>query len=278
MEKKIIVPVDFSAASKNAYNYALQLAEKQNANIEVIYVINELPSSKDILPSEFFEQTQTTLNDFISQDSVSGSLEGGVAVSSKVNVQLLKGDPVKEIIQFSKKMDNPVIVMGSTGSHNAVEKVFGSVSSKVAQRANCPVLLIPKSYQYVDYANILYATNFESIYSKLIDQMLTFVRPFTAVLHFIQCRKPGQPMKYKSTEDRIKSQLSKKGSLDFPVTIKTIEAESILKGLNEYAAKEKVDLIIIANIERGFLESISGRSMTKKMALNPAVPLMVYHL
>jgi hypothetical protein len=38
MKKKIIVPVDFSTASQNAYSYAKGLAQDSNDSIELLYV------------------------------------------------------------------------------------------------------------------------------------------------------------------------------------------------------------------------------------------------
>ena len=57
----------------------------------------------------------------------------------------------------------------------------------------------------------------------------------------------------------------------------TVISSSILKGLNQYANENEIDIIAMVNVERNFLDSLFGKSLTKKMALSTRVPLMIIH-
>jgi nucleotide-binding universal stress UspA family protein len=57
------------------------------------------------------------------------------------------GKDWQEILTFAKDKEVDLIVMGRQG-HSALQKpLFGSVTEKVARKADCAVLVVPLSYQ-----------------------------------------------------------------------------------------------------------------------------------
>ncbi|TYR73359.1 universal stress protein [Rossellomorea vietnamensis] len=64
--------------------------------------------------------------------------EAGLAYS----VNLTKGDPAEEIILCAQKENVDMIVIGSRGLNTIQELMLGSVSHKVVQKADRPVLVV----------------------------------------------------------------------------------------------------------------------------------------
>ncbi|WP_421382837.1 universal stress protein [Bacillus salacetis] len=58
------------------------------------------------------------------------------------SVNLTKGDPAEEIIVLAKKENMDFIVVGSRGLNAIQELMLGSVSPKVVQKADRPVLVV----------------------------------------------------------------------------------------------------------------------------------------
>jgi nucleotide-binding universal stress UspA family protein len=58
------------------------------------------------------------------------------------SVNLTKGDPAEEIIECAKKEEMDMIVIGSRGLNAIQELMLGSVSHKVVQKADRPVLVV----------------------------------------------------------------------------------------------------------------------------------------
>jgi nucleotide-binding universal stress UspA family protein len=59
----------------------------------------------------------------------------------KVSTKLENGDPSEKIVETAKRGSFDIIVMGSRGLGRR-EYALGSVSSKVADNAPCPVLIV----------------------------------------------------------------------------------------------------------------------------------------
>ncbi len=278
MKKKIIVPVDFSAASHNAYLYARGLAVGYNAIVEVVHVYADTPGEKEVEVAAEMNDLEKQLDDFVALYPKEEEVSASVLVHVEVHKKLLRGLPVKSILQACGQDATPIIVMGMTGSHNAAGRFWGTISSSVAQRASCPVLLIPTGVKYAPFENILYASNYESAENVLVKQAVKFANIFGASLHFIHVREKDEIEDFTETEKRIFEQLFEDGDPSYSFNLASVEAKSITTGLNQYADENNIDLITLVNIQRGFLESMFGHSTTKTMAFSTKLPLMILHL
>ena len=61
---------------------------------------------------------------------------------SRVNEVVLVGNPAKEIVEFAMNLGVDLVVAGTRGRSPAKELYLGSVSSAVAHRAPCSVLIV----------------------------------------------------------------------------------------------------------------------------------------
>lgn len=57
-------------------------------------------------------------------------------------IKILHGEPGPAIVNHANENDFDLVVIGSRGLNVFQEFVLGSVSHKVAKRANCPVLIV----------------------------------------------------------------------------------------------------------------------------------------
>jgi nucleotide-binding universal stress UspA family protein len=61
---------------------------------------------------------------------------------SRINEVVLVGNPAKEIVEFAMNMGVELIVAGTRGHSPVKERYLGSVSSALAHRALCSVLIV----------------------------------------------------------------------------------------------------------------------------------------
>jgi len=147
MFKKILVPTDISRNSRAAFRCAVNLAEKHDAEIYVLSVVNigyleeagKIESNRFHLPHSYVEnlmkeRTRET-DEFIKKNS--GDKKG-----LKIERHIRKGYPLTEIIGMAKEKDVDLIVMGSHGRTGLSHVLMGSVAEKVVRKASCPVLTV----------------------------------------------------------------------------------------------------------------------------------------
>jgi nucleotide-binding universal stress UspA family protein len=140
--KKILVAIDGSDHAERALDFALDLAHRYSAEIQLLTVVPPvfLPAySFDLAKSEAIADATKQL-----EESFRGVLSKAEAKVKKTNLnvstELEHGSPDEKIIEVAK-LSFDIIVMGSRGLGQR-SYGLGSVSSSVADSAPCPVLIV----------------------------------------------------------------------------------------------------------------------------------------
>ncbi len=278
--KKILVPTDFSETAQNAFNYAKALAEYRNQSLKVAHICHPQTDSLNGVSIPMMEELMNAkshqLDRFIEANSSTNAK--GAVTTDAIDTELCIGFAAEQIIELSTDPEIELIVMGTTGHSNLLERWFGSVSSAVSQKAKCPVLLIPPNSTFKAIDNVLYASNHLSVDDALLEQLMDFTNTFQSALHFIHVKEDGEWEDFSTTEETIMNKLTEKGDPSFSFSMHAISANSVMEGLHQYAEKNNIDLIALANHKRTFFQSILGQSMTKKMVMGSKTPLLVYHV
>ena len=148
---KILVPLDGSDQSKNALEYAVNLAVQTSSEIQLMTVVPPV-----ILPSySFYVLKSNAIRDCEKEleHSFKGILKKALLyvdkkeTGLKVSTKLKSGIPYEKIVKTAKEGDFDLIIMGSRGMGRSISfQSLGSVSSRVIDEAPCPVLIIKQKY------------------------------------------------------------------------------------------------------------------------------------
>ncbi len=143
--KKILVPVDGSAASRKAAEKAIEAAKEKSAELTFIYVVNNpdvmsdgqygIRTRDEILNLRAF--TEETGRKFL-EKFVSELETGDLAVKKEV----VSGQPDEEIVKLANEGEFDLIVMGRRGFSKIKRFFVGSVTQRVISDAPCPVLVV----------------------------------------------------------------------------------------------------------------------------------------
>lgn len=133
----ILVPVDFSLASRTALHGARLLADHLGARLQILHVVQP-PAYPEIYAyatdTDYFEQARDKSYEIL-RSLVD---EEGPAVETSIHV--IAGHPSREIIKFAEGNGSLMIVMAHLGFSGMSERMLGSVTEYVVRSAACPVL------------------------------------------------------------------------------------------------------------------------------------------
>jgi nucleotide-binding universal stress UspA family protein len=139
MFTKILVALDGSEPSKRALNVAVDLAEKYSANILLLSVVQRVSHVRADLDHEYKETLKARHKKLLMKSKK--KIEENKP-SLRVSTKLLEGRPAKKIIEMVKKDYFDLIVMGSRGLGGVSRHLLGSVSDRVTNEADCPILIV----------------------------------------------------------------------------------------------------------------------------------------
>lgn len=277
--KKIIVPTDFSYTSKDALNFAIELAPILNASIKVVNIYSGMLDVNQPLVIHAGKGHIETINDQL-ENFINYETEGGdTAIQTKVKIEYeaIQGIIDAKIIDLSNREDTEMIVMGTTGTNGVVDKLFGTVSIAVSRKAFCPVLLIPNGVTYKGFKDVLFTSNYESTDATALKKIVDFASLFQSVIHFIHIRKEKGFPDYELVKNRILDSMFKDGAPTFAFEFSTVNSDSVIEGIRDYIQTHKVDLTVMVAPHRNFWLDLLHKSTTKAIAFNTSVPILVYH-
>jgi len=135
--KTILVPTDFSAASDLALRYGHELAKAFQAHLTVLHVTDDpvlfAPTTSDEYRARKISESNARLAENIRQ--VLGTGEEVEMVSTC-------NSAATEIVDFAKKRQMDMLVMGSHGRSAMASMLLGNVAEHVVRHSPCPVVTV----------------------------------------------------------------------------------------------------------------------------------------
>jgi nucleotide-binding universal stress UspA family protein len=139
-ERRIVVGVDGSAASKAALAWAVGQAKLSGAVVEAVAAWQVPLALRTPWPPGLTTDFQATATDELGQAvaDVAGSA-GPVEIRSKV----VEGNPAQVLLDESAAAD--LLVVGNRGHGGFAKALLGSVSQNCVHHATCPVVVVRDS-------------------------------------------------------------------------------------------------------------------------------------
>ncbi|MFU8867508.1 universal stress protein [Natronococcus sp.] len=132
----VVVATDGSDSVNRAVDVALDLAEKFDAEVHVLSVIDA--SEVDASPEQLREELRTALE--TTADAALASVED--RTEGEVTTAVREGRPAAEICEYAREVDADVVATGTRGRHGENRLLLGSVAERVVRRSPAPVLTV----------------------------------------------------------------------------------------------------------------------------------------
>jgi nucleotide-binding universal stress UspA family protein len=133
---KIIVAIDFSECSINAFLHALSIAQHCSNDLILIWV--EKPSSE----KDKFEKQAGDPSREVKKQFEELILKYQPELKGKISYKLRKGTVYKEITKEAKESKATLIIAGTHGASGFEEFWIGSNANKIVSASPCPVITI----------------------------------------------------------------------------------------------------------------------------------------
>lgn len=142
---KILVPVDFSPHSTEAFKVGLDLAKRFGARLGMVHVhqpiVDSFPGSH-MLPPATVEQTLPLVRAALEKQLQGARAQALAAGVPDVEAQLVEGVPFTEITRVAREGGYDLIVVGTHGRTGIRHALIGSVAERVVRKAPCAVLAV----------------------------------------------------------------------------------------------------------------------------------------
>lgn len=271
----ILVPTDFSPASRAGIRFAIQWARQQKAKLILAHVLNIVRMTR-WSPQQYEafvrEQRRTTLAslrrlaaevcrqmDFRRQEMSTVLIEG---LSADISLQ-----------DFCKsRPDIDMICMGTRGA-GRIRKLLGTHTGNLILHSDIPVIAVPAAYHAIPIKNILYASDLTAHGPELRD-VVDIARGLKATLSVTHITWPTDIKLDTSLMDRVWSK-----QYGYPVKMHYDEADtslSVTGNLKSVIRRRKPSLVVLfSHHDRSGIQRFLFPSQAESLSFNSTVPLLV---
>ncbi|MFC6731476.1 MULTISPECIES: universal stress protein [unclassified Haladaptatus] len=136
MIDSVVIATDGSASVERAVTVALDLADRFDATVHALYVVDdsEIDTAPDTIRDEFRDALEASADEALSavKDAASG----------EVITAIETGRPASVICEYARDNDVDVVATGTRGRHGEHRFLLGSVAETVVRRCSVPVLTV----------------------------------------------------------------------------------------------------------------------------------------
>jgi nucleotide-binding universal stress UspA family protein len=139
MYNRILLPTDGSAEMEPVVDHAAALAERDDALIHALYVVDAASFSS--LP---METSWEGISELLYEEGTAALNEVERTVDDRAPVEriVVEGKPSSTIVEHAADDDCDLIVMGTHGRGGIDRLLLGSVAERVVRRSSVPVMTV----------------------------------------------------------------------------------------------------------------------------------------
>lgn len=277
--KTLLVPTDFSDNARTALRFACLLAGSDPTQLILLHAYHpEIPVA-DIPYHLLMTEEKERRGEMIARLHADYS---EFTPSTNINISCLaiEGLAVDAIVEAAEKYNPDYVVMGTKGKSNAMDVLFGSITSRVIERASVPVIAVPPGSQFTrPIQKITYATNYHrSDIPALakISEMAVLFNAAVTVLHISPDHESpeDQLTLMKKFKRKVMERLSGQAS---SISFGLLQGSDTEKQLKKYLSENKADLLVMSTHVRSLLDHLFEKSITKHIVLHSEVPVIAFH-
>jgi nucleotide-binding universal stress UspA family protein len=273
MKRHILLPTDFSDNSWSATVYALKLF----ADVECTFYFLNSTIIKVSTLSNLSNKLLKTMQEAAMKEllDLKALAESGNANSNHNFQTILSSKDLKQAIKIAiGKRNIDLIVMGTKGATGAKEFFFGSNTVHVIKSINnCPVLIVPEEFDFVEPLQIAFPTDFNRFYDNKelqpIKQLADLYNSKIRILHINDEQELNEIQEYNIRI--LQNYLSNyEHSLHWmpKYTNKTTE-------INDFIEELGINLLAMVKYKHSLIEKIIKEPVIKMIGFNPIIPFLV---
>ncbi|MDW3197329.1 MAG: universal stress protein [Cytophagales bacterium] len=268
----ILVPIDFSKCAKNALRAAIVIAKKSNAKIIMVNAVH-VHSPHPEITGGLIEEIVSDYEDQVKQSFQ--ELESEIIELKDVPHEADRFIAYLTDAIYTETQNKAIdlIVMGTRAEHSEMEHLLGTRASDVIQAIPVPILVIPESYEGFDLKKVGLAIEYDSsILFQDFNVLKMLCMAFDAEL--LAFNVSEDPSKISIEDQKLIGKLK-----DYLVptnsSVRTVEASSITEGIKGFVSSHELNMLAMIPKKYNFFERLFKKSVTKAMAVDLDVPLLV---
>jgi nucleotide-binding universal stress UspA family protein len=277
--KKILVPCDFSDTAKEAFKFAVNIAEKNKSEIHVLYVVDssfvsnatsEL-SHVATFNGVFIQRLEEQFNEKFTK------MKGEYASDDMhITFKLDIGSLTQSIQTYIPEKKIDLVIMGTHGASGLKEFFIGSNTEKIVRYANVPVVAVPLGSQFDSIQDIILPVDPNHRATNFIHEVKAIQNFFQAKVQLLWINTPHIFKSDAEAMEDLQEFAEDHHFHDYKLNVRSDHSEQ--EGILHFAREIKAGLIFMPTHSRkGLVHWLTG-SITENVVNHVQCPVWTYSL
>jgi len=272
---QILIPIDFSDQALIALDQSYNLARFYNAELTLLYVIDEgssmnrlfhKPIDEDTLKKDIEEKLKELGSNIVKKHGV------------KVNTVIAKGHIYDKILEVADMVSAKMIIMGTNGTVGLKKRFIGSNALRVVKEAKCPVVTIKGKHPREGCKNIVLPIDLTKESREKVNSAIELATLYGATIRVVSVLFTLDEFvvnRLTRQMEQVKNFIKKSGLKCTAEMIKAIKGhETLDHAVVDYANKVDADLIMIMTQQEGDITPLFIGSTAQGIINNSEIPVM----
>ena len=265
----VIVGTDFSKGSYVALEIAVDIANKLESGIRLLWIKKE----KKLLSGEQMEATEHLAEDKLQQlcDTWRPKMLHG-----DITWAIYSGKVADRIAEEARKEEAPMIVIGTNGASGFEKYWMGSTAVRIVQEAPCPTLTIREGFNFhkkLEHIVIPIRVNANS--RQKVGPTVQMARIFGSQVHILGLLETAQDaLTLRTYLKQVEVFFDKE---NIPYTTCGRRYENYSKTVLEYATSINADLVFINTEQDRLLARLFLGTNAQQIVHNSQIPVLCIH-
>ena len=167
-----------------------------------------------------------------------------------------------------------MIMMGTKGANNFLEKWLGTNAQKVMKKSECPVWIIPQKAPIHPPQYFLYAADFQEDELLVTHKIVEIAEPFGAtctVVHIHDYFEMNVGHRIEETVHQLNEEFDEE-----VLSVKNLNRADIVEGLKTYIDAQKPDVLALAIHDKSIISQIFDPSISNYFVQKANLPILTF--
>ncbi|TLP81767.1 universal stress protein [Maribacter sp. ACAM166] len=278
MNKRILLPTDFSKNALNAIRYALELYREIDCDfyfVNVYHVDGYTLDNMIMIPEPgepAYEAARVKSEEGL--ENLMEQLRIHPDNPKHTYHQISTFNSLLEAVNNTiAKKDIDIVVMGTKGTTGSRTVIYGTNTINVMEKIRaCPVLAVPENVRFSPPKEVVFPTDFKTVFKHkelaYLIEICTAHRAFIRVLHI----DDGDDLNRKQQENK---ELLETILHQADHSFHTLTHIKVQEGINTFIESRDSDMIAFINRKHHFFGSIFTKPLVKELGYHSQIPILV---
>ncbi|TAI49752.1 universal stress protein [Flagellimonas allohymeniacidonis] len=276
MNKRVLIPTDFSQNAFNAIRYGMQLYSDQECDF---YLLNAFQVNMYTLDNMMVPEPGNTAYETAKKQSEDGfeKLNALLKVQAEnpkhrfhtISTFNSLSEAIRNVIA---KKDIDLVIMGTKGFTGSDKVAFGTNTVNVMEKiVECPVMAVPENYDYAPPKKIVFPTDYKTDFKRReLKYLLEIAQLHDAQIHVLHVEKGSGLNKAQKNNKTLLEEILQ-GS-DFQNH--TLSKVKVHEGVFSFIEEQHCEMVVFVNKKHWFFGSILSNPLVKSLGYDATVPIL----